>query len=126
MSDVIPTSYHCVHDTGVKEGDVVGVWVSVTLMILDSANFACPPQGLGPIGQCVIRWAKLRGASRVIGIDCIPERLKFAKEHSGAEVVDFSVDKNVPKKLSELVPGGLDVALDCGALDLFTYIIPWI
>ncbi|KAF8504272.1 GroES-like protein [Gautieria morchelliformis] len=99
LSDVVPTSYHCVHDTGVKEGDVVGVW------------------GLGPIGQCVIRWAKLKGASRVIGIDCIPERLNFAKEKSGAEVVDFSVDTNVSKKLLELVPGGLDVALDCGVSD---------
>jgi threonine dehydrogenase-like Zn-dependent dehydrogenase len=75
-------------------------------------------QGLGPIGQCVIKWAKLKGASRIIGIDCIPERLKFAKEQSGAEVVNFSVDRNVSKKLLELVPGGLDVALDCGVLNL--------
>lgn len=88
-------------------------------MVLNSANLARPPQGLGPIGQCVIKWAKLRGASRVIGIDRIPERLKFAKEQSGAEVIDFSVDKNVSGKLLELVPGGLDVALDCGAPILF-------
>ncbi|QRW23834.1 alcohol dehydrogenase [Rhizoctonia solani] len=26
LSDVIPTSYHCVVDTGVKEGDIVAVW----------------------------------------------------------------------------------------------------
>jgi len=96
LSDVLPTSYHCVVDTGVKKGDVVGVW------------------GLGPIGQCVIKWAQLKGASRVIGIDRVPERLKFAREHSGVEVVDFSVDKDVNKKLAEMVPGGLDVALDCG------------
>ena len=25
-SDVLPTSYHAVVDTGVKEGDVVGIW----------------------------------------------------------------------------------------------------
>jgi threonine dehydrogenase-like Zn-dependent dehydrogenase len=29
LSDVLPTSYHCVVDTGVKKGDVVGVWVGV-------------------------------------------------------------------------------------------------
>jgi len=80
LSDVLPTSYHTVVDTGVKEGDVVGVW------------------GLGPIGQCAIKWAKLKGASRVIAIDKDPARLKFAKEKSGAEVIDFSVDKDVPKK----------------------------
>jgi threonine dehydrogenase-like Zn-dependent dehydrogenase len=28
LSDVLPTSYHCVVDTGVKEGDVVAIWVS--------------------------------------------------------------------------------------------------
>ncbi len=28
LSDVLPTSYHCVVDTGVTEGDTVGIWVS--------------------------------------------------------------------------------------------------
>lgn len=27
LSDVLPTSYHCVVDTGVTEGDTVAVWV---------------------------------------------------------------------------------------------------
>jgi threonine dehydrogenase-like Zn-dependent dehydrogenase len=40
--------------------------------------------------------------------------LAFAKEKSGIEVVDFSQDKDVAKKLHEMVPGGLDIALDCG------------
>lgn len=29
LSDVLPTSYHAVVDTGVKGGDVVGIWVSL-------------------------------------------------------------------------------------------------
>ncbi|EIN14208.1 GroES-like protein [Punctularia strigosozonata HHB-11173 SS5] len=96
LSDILPTSYHAVVDTGVKQGDVVGIW------------------GLGPIGMCAAKWAQLKGASRVIGIDRVPERLAFAKEKLGIEVVDFSKDKDVPTKVLELVPGGLDVALDCG------------
>ncbi|KAF5375861.1 hypothetical protein D9615_008183 [Tricholomella constricta] len=96
LSDVLPTSYHAVVDTGVQKGDVVGIW------------------GLGPIGQCAARWAKLKGASRVIGIDTIPERLAFAKEKSGIEVIDFQEYKDVVKRIYELVPRGLDVALDCG------------
>lgn len=71
---------------------------------------------MGPIGQCAIKWAKLKGASRVIAIDTVPERLKFAQDKSGIEVIDFNVDKDVPKKIMELVPEGLDVALDCGKL----------
>jgi len=27
LSDILPTSYHAVHDTGVQKGDVVGIWV---------------------------------------------------------------------------------------------------
>ncbi|CCM05158.1 uncharacterized protein FIBRA_07367 [Fibroporia radiculosa] len=96
LSDILPTSYHNVMDTGVSEGDVVGVW------------------GLGPIGQCVAKWAQLKGASRIIGIDRVPERLAFAREKLGIETLDFSVHKDVVKRLQELVPGGLDVAMDCG------------
>jgi threonine dehydrogenase-like Zn-dependent dehydrogenase len=96
LSDVLPTSYHSVVDTGVQKGDVVGIW------------------GLGPIGQCAARWALLKGASRVIGIDGVPSRLAFAREKSGIEVIDFKEFTDVPKRIYELVPRGLDVAIDCG------------
>ncbi|KAG6849427.1 hypothetical protein H0H93_008575 [Arthromyces matolae] len=94
LSDVLPTSYHAVMDTGVEKGDVVGVW------------------GLGPIGQCVARWAKLKGAARVIGIDTVPERLEMAR-NAGVETIDFE-EWDVQKRIYELVPRGLDVAIDCG------------
>ncbi|KAF8191810.1 GroES-like protein [Pholiota molesta] len=96
LSDILPTSYHTVTDTGVKEGDVVGIW------------------GLGPIGMYAARWCQIKGASRVIGIDRVPERLRFAQEKLGIETVDFSKYSDIPKRLYELVPRGLDVALDCG------------
>ncbi|KAF9528680.1 GroES-like protein [Crepidotus variabilis] len=96
LSDIIPTSYHAVVDTGVKDGDVVGIW------------------GLGPIGMYAAKWAQLKGASRVIGIDRVPERLAMAKEKLGIETIDFSVHSDVPKKILELFPRGLDVAIDCG------------
>jgi len=97
LSDVLPTSYHAVVDTGVKEGDVVGVW------------------GLGPIGQCVARWCQLKGAKRVIGIDKVPERLTFARDKLGIETIDFTEHTDIVKRFQELVPGGLDVAIDCGS-----------
>lgn len=37
------TSYHCVADSGVKEGDIVGIW------------------GVGAIGLYCIKWALLKG-----------------------------------------------------------------
>lgn len=99
LSDILPTSYHNVVDTGVKEGDVVGVW------------------GLGPIGQCSIRWALLKGAKEVVAIDCVPARLKMAEEAAPGKVrtLNFKEFSNVAGTLNEWYPGGLDVSLDCGS-----------
>ncbi|KAF5372230.1 hypothetical protein D9758_005003 [Tetrapyrgos nigripes] len=97
LSDVLPTSYHAVVDTGVNKGDVVGIW------------------GLGPIGLCAAKWALLKGASRVIGIDAVSARLSFASEKMGLEVIDFSKHSDVTKAVYDLVPRGLDVAIDCGS-----------
>lgn len=96
LSDILPTSYHAVVDTGVHDGDVVGVW------------------GLGPIGACAVKWAQLKGAKRVIGIDAVPERLQYAREKLGIEVINFKETSDVPAEILKLVPSGLDVALDCG------------
>lgn len=32
LSDILPTSYHTVVDTGVEKGDVIGIWVSYTAL----------------------------------------------------------------------------------------------
>jgi threonine dehydrogenase-like Zn-dependent dehydrogenase len=71
-------------------------------------------QGLGPVGQCAIRWALIKGASRVIGIDRVADRLVFA-EKCGAYTIDFSQYTDVPARVREIVPEGLDVAIDCGS-----------
>lgn len=96
LSDILPTSYNCVVDTGVEEGDIVGIW------------------GLGPVGMLAAQWCKLKGAKKIIGIDCVPERLQLAKEKFGMETINFKEHKDVPKRIYELVPEGLDRALDCG------------
>ncbi|RXK39378.1 hypothetical protein M231_03331 [Tremella mesenterica] len=94
LSDILPTSYHAVMDTRVEPGDVVSVW------------------GLGPIGQCVVRWALLKGASKVYAIDTIPSRLVLAKQAKGEVVtIDFNAE-DVSKRIQAEVPGGLDVCID--------------
>ncbi|KAF8155536.1 GroES-like protein [Crassisporium funariophilum] len=97
LSDILPTSYHAVVDTGVEKGDVVGIW------------------GLGPIGMCVARWCQLKGASRIIGIDRVPDRLAKAQELLGIETINFSEFSDVPKRVYELVPRGFDATIDCGS-----------
>jgi len=97
LSDVICTSWNCVVDTGVKEGDVVAIW------------------GAGPIGQMCIDFAFMNGASRVIIIDQ-NWRLDFVKErYPKAETLDFSKVKSVPAELKKMVKNGPDVALECVA-----------
>jgi len=101
LSDVIATSWNCVVDTGVKEGDVVAIW------------------GAGPIGQMAADFAFMNGASRVIMVDA-NWRLDYMKEkYPKCETVDYSQlkgTKAVVSKLKEMVDGrGPDVALECVA-----------
>ncbi|GBE78218.1 Zinc-type alcohol dehydrogenase-like protein [Sparassis crispa] len=80
---------HNVMDTGVQEGDVVGIW------------------GLGPIGQCVAQFAKMKGVKRIIGIDRVPERLAFVRDKTGIETLDSAQHTDVVKRLQEIAPGTL-------------------
>ncbi|PLN85691.1 threonine dehydrogenase [Aspergillus taichungensis] len=103
LSDVLATAYHCVVDTGVKEGDTVAVW------------------GAGPIGQMVVQFSFLQGARRVILVDGGNGawRLEFVKgKIPNVETLNFtdlSRRESVTSKLKEMVPGGVDVALECAA-----------
>ncbi|KAK1093064.1 hypothetical protein LTR48_003080 [Friedmanniomyces endolithicus] len=101
LSDVVCTSWNCVVDTGVKEGDVVAIW------------------GAGPIGQMCADFSFMNGAKRVIMIDQ-NWRLDFVKsKYPKVELVDFSKlsnTKGVVNRLKEMVDGrGPDVALECVA-----------
>ncbi|ORY64738.1 GroES-like protein [Leucosporidium creatinivorum] len=110
LSDVLVTSYHQVMDSGVKEGDIVGIW------------------GLGAIGLLAAKWALLKGASRIIAIDNVQWRLDNVQAKLGpkVELLNYDEFKNVPKRLNELTapgthgldatrPAGIDVALECAA-----------
>lgn len=97
LSDIIPTSYHSTVCADVGKGKSVAIW------------------GLGPIGLYAAKWAKLAGASRVIGIDNVPERLAVAKEKIGCDVIDFSVQTDVVKAIYELEPQGVNCSIDAAA-----------
>lgn len=103
VSDVIATSWHCVVDTGVKEGDVVAIW------------------GAGPIGQMCAQFSFYHGASRVILIDGGDGawRLEFVKTKAPkAETINFTdlpKGESVTSQLQKMVEGGPDIALECAA-----------
>jgi threonine dehydrogenase-like Zn-dependent dehydrogenase len=94
LSDIFPTGYMAAENADIEPGDVVAIW------------------GCGPVAQFAIKSAWMLGAGRVIAIDRVPERLRMAKVHGGAEVIDFT-GTDVFDSLQELTGGrGPDRCID--------------
>jgi threonine dehydrogenase-like Zn-dependent dehydrogenase len=98
MSDIFPTGYFGAELAEVAVGDTVAVF------------------GCGPVGQFAIASSLLRGAGRVIAVDCIESRLAMARSQ-GAEVVDFDREDPV-EAIRELTSGiGAERAIDAVGVD---------
>jgi threonine dehydrogenase-like Zn-dependent dehydrogenase len=94
LSDIFPTGWMAAEACDIEPGDTIAVW------------------GCGPVGQFAIKSAFMLGAGRVIGIDRIPERLRMAREHSGAETLHYE-KVDVLEALKELTGGrGPDACID--------------
>lgn len=99
LSDIFPTGYMAAEQCNIKPGDVIAVW------------------GCGPVGQFAIQSAFLLGAERVIGIDRFPERLRMAREKSGAETINYE-DVDIYEALDDLTAGrGPDACIDAVGLE---------
>jgi len=103
LADVIPTALFGVDRGNVKPGSTVVIW------------------GLGPIGLMAAKWSQIRGASRVIGIDCVQDRFDVAHKALGIETINYK-EVNVVKRLYELFPDGVDVGIECAG---FEYAKTW-
>lgn len=67
---------------------------------------------LGPIGLCAIAGARMRGASVIIGVDGVGNRLEMAKAVGASHTVDFH-EGNVVEQIMALTGGrGVDVAIE--------------
>jgi threonine dehydrogenase-like Zn-dependent dehydrogenase len=100
LSDIIPTAWQAVQFADLERGDTIAVL------------------GLGPVGQFCARIARHLGASRVIGVDLVPERLAMARRH-GIETLDMNeVDGEVADALIDLVNGrGPDGVIDAVGME---------
>jgi threonine dehydrogenase-like Zn-dependent dehydrogenase len=65
----------------------------------------------GPIGLCASAGARLSGASLVIGVDSVPERLEMAKRMGADVVLDYR-GEDVIAAVKKLTGGGVDVAIE--------------
>jgi threonine dehydrogenase-like Zn-dependent dehydrogenase len=92
--DIMSTGFSGAESGGVRIGDTVAVFA------------------LGPIGLCAVAGARLMGATRIIGVDTVPERLAAAKRLGADDVVDFK-KADVVAEIMRLTDGrGADVAIE--------------
>lgn len=99
LSDAVPTGYMGADFCNIQPGDTVAVW------------------GCGGVGLMAQKSAYLLGAERVIAIDRFPERLRMARDHVGAETLDYE-EVDVLEALKELTGGrGPDACIDAVGME---------
>jgi threonine dehydrogenase-like Zn-dependent dehydrogenase len=100
LSDIFPTGYMAAENCEIEPGDTVAVW------------------GCGPVGQFAIKSAFLLGAEKVIAIDRLPERLRMARDNSGAETINYEEVDSVLDILKDVTGGrGPDRCIDAVGLE---------
>jgi threonine dehydrogenase-like Zn-dependent dehydrogenase len=75
-------------------------------------DLACSLFALGPIGLCAVAGAKLMGATTIIGVDTVPERLAVACHLGADHVVDFKAGDPVEQIMALTNDRGVDVAIE--------------
>ncbi|TXL87488.1 zinc-dependent alcohol dehydrogenase [Streptomyces sp. IB2014 016-6] len=100
LSDVLPTAWQAVEYAAIPPGGTVTVL------------------GLGPIGAMAARIAQHRGASLVVGVDLVPERLTRAAAH-GVKCLDLRRHgKDLGDAIRDLTDGrGTDAVIDAVGME---------
>ena len=92
--DIMSTGFSGAESAGIRIGDVVAVFAQ------------------GPIGLCATAGARLSGASVVIGVDRLPERLRMSKQMGADHAID-STQLDPVDEIMRLTGGrGVDVAIE--------------
>ena len=100
MSDAGPTGYMGADFCTLRGGETVAVW------------------GAGGVGLMAMQSARLLGAARVIAIDRFPERLALARQHAGAETINYAESGSVLDQLKEMTAGrGPDACIDAVGME---------
>jgi threonine dehydrogenase-like Zn-dependent dehydrogenase len=100
LSDILPTGYQAAEMGEIKKGETVIVF------------------GSGPVGLFAQLSAWLMGAGRVIAVDRVPERLHFARQYNGVEILNFEEVDDPVMTLREMTGGrGADVCIDAVGME---------
>lgn len=92
--DIMSTGFSGAERGEVKIGDTVVVFA------------------LGPIGLCAVAGARLKGATTIIGVDTVAERMRVARQMGASHVVDFKQGDVVAQIMAITGGRGADVAIE--------------
>jgi alcohol dehydrogenase len=92
--DIMSTGFSGGESAGIRIGDTVAVFAQ------------------GPIGLCATAGAKLSGASMVIGVDRLPDRLRISRQMGADHVIDAGRDDPVAEIMKLTSGRGVDVAIE--------------
>lgn len=109
ISSLAPLDKICLLSCGVAAG-LGAAWKVANVSVGSSVVIF----GLGTVGLSVAQGAKLRGASRIIGVDVNPDKSGIAKSFG---VTDFlnpnDHDQPIQQVIDRIVDGGADYAFEC-------------
>lgn len=92
--DIMSTGFAGAEKGRVRIGDIVAVFA------------------LGPIGLCAVAGARLMGATTIIGVDTVPNRLEAARKLGADHVIDFAAGDPVTEIMRLTGGRGVDVAIE--------------
>ena len=67
--------------------------------------------GAGGVGLSTVQGARIRGASEIVAVDVVPEKLEVAEDVGATHTVDSSA-VDPAEAIRSIVPGGVDYAFD--------------
>lgn len=92
--DIMSTGFGGAEHGGIRLGDTVAIFAQ------------------GPIGLCATAGARLRGASCIIVVDAVPERLKMARQLGADHAIDYRETDPVTEIMRLTGGQGVDVAIE--------------
>ncbi|XP_047320423.1 alcohol dehydrogenase-like 2 [Impatiens glandulifera] len=71
--------------------------------------------GLGAVGLAVAEGARLRGASKIIGVDLNPNKFEIGKKFGVTDFINPSTikEKSISEVIQEMTDGGADYCFEC-------------
>ncbi|EOY15944.1 GroES-like zinc-binding dehydrogenase family protein isoform 3 [Theobroma cacao] len=110
ISSEIPVDKACLLSCGVSTG-IGAAWKVADI----EGGSTVAIFGLGAVGLAVAEGARLRGASKIIGVDLNPEKFEIGKTFGVTDFINPATcgEKKVSEVIKEMTDGGADYCFEC-------------